>query len=142
MTKCMDCSHVFVKNPKSDTSSGFNPNVDIHKPKPRHFQIYSFIKNYSIQKKTITVAEIGSGYGQLGKILQQDDAIDYIGFEPSPERAEFASSNGVTVINDLSAENSDQYDVVVLDNVLEHVLEPAVLMGVVNRSLKKGGLLL
>lgn len=141
LVKCVQCRHVYVSNPKEDSTSGFNENFDIHKSKIRHHQIRNLILTL-FPRAQVNVVEIGSGYGQLGKLLESDSQIHYQGYEPSQQRAAFSAKHGVNVKNEMFSSSDSNYDVVVIDNVLEHVQEPRELIKVASESLKEGGIVI
>jgi SAM-dependent methyltransferase len=138
-SRCINCNHVFVKNPRQDTSSGFDPCVDISKYHFRHLQICNLINKTTDSLDAVRVAEVGAGYGHLGKLLQFNSRVEYVGFELSDKRADFCAVNGLDVRKESFPETRSEYDVVVLDNVLEHVLNPSELILTISNSLKEGG---
>jgi SAM-dependent methyltransferase len=143
VVRCRCCSHVYVKNPESDTSSDYNPQTDITKFKWRHVFIANLIKKLFSGYDTLELADIGSGYGHLAKVLEKEcSGIKYYGFELSRERAGFSVSNGINVVNGYFSGPPNGYDIIVIDNVLEHVLEPKSLLRSAALSLKDGGIVI
>ena len=83
------------------------------------------------------------GTASLVSCLKKD--ADYIGFEPNEERAELCRKAGLHVVNDLFDRNSvaeASVDAVVIDNVLEHVLEPETLIADSQWALKESGVII
>lgn len=141
--ECPRCGFLFVgnanNNPTDDSDKG-NPRYNtVPSPKARHYQIKSLLDNELEHGGNIV--EIGAGYGELGKLLS-DGGYDYTGFEPMSSRASIASS-GSDIRQDVFAPQSvdKPVDAVVIDNVLEHVLNPIEIVEDAVESLRVGGLL-
>ncbi len=91
--------------------------------------------------------DIGSGPGFfLKRALERGWSAK--GVEPSVEAARFATSNGVTVINDFldnaiegGALQNGTFDAVHLSEVLEHIRDPAAVCEAASKLLRPGGLL-
>lgn len=69
--------------------------------------------------------DFGCGYGPTLSLLRSVPGIQYVGFEPSVPRATELNAAGHNVISDaptLLLQNA--FDVVLIDNVLEHVSDP------------------
>lgn len=139
IVECDGCGHIYVNNPQEDTSSPFEGKDDITKYKPRHKQIMNFLDNYYNSNKKVKVAEIGSGVGHFANLISKYDKYDYVGYELSQGRYDFAKSHGLNVINDYFKESKNMYDAIVMDNVLEHVENPSLIYELVSNSLKSGG---
>ena len=89
------------------------------------------------------IAEIGTGYGQLAKLLESEiPHCNYTGYETGKSRYDFCKQNGINVINAPFCEKTDSYDVIIIDNVLEHVMHPMLLLQAVSSSLKRGGIVI
>jgi SAM-dependent methyltransferase len=141
IVKCSKCGHIYVQNPEDDTSLGVYPDININKPRMRHIQITTFIKNNFSTIDTLDIAEIGTGYGQLAKLLEREiPCCNYTGYETGKSRYDICKENGINVINAPFVEKTDSYDVIVIDNVLEHVMQPVLLLQAVSSSLKRGGI--
>ena len=146
--KCRSCKHVFVNNITQDTSSSLDvttKDVDITATHFRHHMIVSLIENKFPELNTnsdeiINCAEIGSGIGRLGYLLLGKKTLKYCGFEPSFERYAYSKQYNVNVKNETFKEDAGNYDVIIMDNVLEHVANPAEVFKSVSKSLKKGGI--
>ncbi len=146
--KCKQCNFVYVTNPNLNTISD-NENIDITNtpipaPKKRHFQIKTLIDSYYPNKQKIKVVEIGSGYGSLAKIISRDLKYCYCGFEPSEIRAKVCQNHNLNVKNCFFSLNTLDFiaDVIIIDNVLEHVLEPRKLIETSAKVLNKDGMLI
>lgn len=145
IVSCEDCGFLYVANPNKNTVSEEDTNPEnmrhtsIPSPRRRHHYIRRLIEmKYDCGAK---VLEVGAGYGALGKLLE-GNGHQYIGFEPSQIRATVASDGGVNIIDDFyDPEVLEQdYDAVVLDNVLEHVLNPVQLLQDASKSLNTNGI--
>ena len=132
---------MYVLNPKSTTESPFNEEISIDGYKPRHVQIINQIKlEFNEPDKVIKVADIGAGYGHLAKLMSKESSFDYHGFEPGIGRAEFCQRNGLNVGNQLFTISDDKYDVIIMDNVLEHVSNPIEIIDTIEKSLNNSGI--
>lgn len=82
-----------------------------------------------------SVLEIGSGTGILGEVLRGQGINRYQGIEPSKARAEKAKSKGLVVHNiyldGSSISDFGKFDVIVLADVLEHLVDPYELLALV-----------
>ena len=84
--------------------------------------------------------EIGCGRGELGYIMK-DDPYTYVGYEPADGLSKFGQQNGVNIVHDFfKSETAGAADAIVIDNVLEHVLDPQGLLSDAVATLRAGGL--
>ena len=137
IVECTNCNHVYVLNPNEDTGSPLGGDAKIDNYKTRHYQMYKLIKDLYQDKNNI--AEIGSGIGNFAHLISKDEKIKYIGYEPSKGRYEFSKKYNLNTKNELFKISEDFYDVVILDNVLEHMKNPSYIFDIVSKSLKSGG---
>jgi SAM-dependent methyltransferase len=97
------------------------------------------------------VAEIGAGLGTIShRILPLVDSLDLV--EPASAlaaqlRGKFAGDNGVTVFDQTleawsQAAGPNEFDGIILVNVLEHIKDDHAAAGVFHQSLKPGGRLM
>lgn len=89
------------------------------------------------------VLDIGCNMGAFGKSLKADRAIEVWGVEPNPNAAEKASRLLDRVINapfdaDVALPDS-AFDVVVFNDVLEHLVDPWEALRIAARKLRPGG---
>ncbi|OGF63342.1 SAM-dependent methyltransferase [Candidatus Giovannonibacteria bacterium RIFCSPHIGHO2_01_FULL_45_33] len=88
--------------------------------------------------------EIGSGPGYFLK-CGQESGWDTLGIEPSPQAYEYSGKLGVKAINSFFsadiAGQIGQFDVVYMNTVLEHVLDPRALIENANKVLKPSGII-
>lgn len=72
---------------------------------------------------------MGAGWGGLAQVFSRDARYQYIGFEPSADRAAFCRARDFYVRADCSrAALRGEADIVIFDNVLEHVDDPRSLV--------------
>jgi 2-polyprenyl-3-methyl-5-hydroxy-6-metoxy-1,4-benzoquinol methylase len=94
------------------------------------------------KKSTSTVLEIGCGDGYF--LSQFADYSRIVGFEPSPE-GKLAQERGVSLIDSYfsldSVKEFDNFDIVILRQVLEHVVNPKAFIKEVKQKISKDGLL-
>jgi SAM-dependent methyltransferase len=134
---CHDCSFIFVADPEADTAN----HIDIDKIdwafRPRHSQIRRLLlSRLSPGRKVI---EIGCGRGEVG-FLMRKDPVEYIGYEPARGLSDFGIRAGVPIIQ-TTFEGNERADAVVIDNVLEHVADPADMLEIASAALNPGGIL-
>jgi SAM-dependent methyltransferase len=141
IVRCVACSHVYVLNAKTATESPFNKEISVDAYKPRHVQIINQIKLvFNKSNRVIKIADIGAGYGHLAKLISKENRFDYHGFEPGIGRAEFCQKNGLNVVNQLFVISDEKYDVIIMDNVLEHVSNPIEIIDSIEKSLNNSGM--
>jgi len=142
--ECSWCKCLFVGNANNDpTKDSDQESVGyetIPSPKTRHYQIRSLLDSELGSEGD--VIEIGAGYGELGKLLSET-GYDYTGFEPMPTRASVANKGDIHVRQDIFTSQSidEPADAVIIDNVLEHVMDPVGIVKDAVDSLRMGGLL-
>lgn len=91
-----------------------------------------------------SLLDIGSGPGFFLKVAGER-GWNALGIEPSRQAAAFARSHGATVVEGFfdaeTAPGLGQFDVVHLNNVLEHIPDPAGLLRLARERIAPGGLI-
>ena len=139
IVKCCKCGFVYVANPRDDSvSAGQEP---IAFPvEGKHRLIKKLLVRLSKGNRKLKVLEVGCGWGGLASLVCGDWRYDYTGFEPSAVRSAYCRKHGLNVVDGYFSASKDKlYDVAILDNVLEHVYDPAGLLRQVVSSIVKGG---
>ena len=91
----------------------------------------------SVSIKDMTLLDFGSGTGTLAKIAA-DQGFQTTAYEPSLQRNEISNSRNLTFTNDLQSLGIEKFDIIILNQVLEHVVDPiATLRQLVSLSNKK-----
>ena len=130
-------------NPVDNVGTRHKTTVNINSFKKRHFQIVKLINSLYKNKEIIKVAEIGSGYGHLANLISiKSKNMAYTGYELNPGRAEFCRQNNLNVKDEYFPVKPNAYNVVILDNVLEHIVDPGNMLNSVAKSLKQDGYIL
>ena len=145
----------YVANPIRDETFIFDnehlvpvrPMRRIHKGDyhPSHQQTKRLINWYFRSKPdVIQMVEIGCGNGNLLKLLGDNLKLNGVGYEPCNERALGAQKRGLNVVNGFFTSQSldKKVDIIVLDNVLEHLIEPREVMQSVSDAVKPDGILI
>ncbi len=95
-------------------------------------------------KKSGKVLEIGSGYGFLLQTFNPNN-WQCIGIDPSQEAVEFGKNHlNLNLLNTYLSKDTfkgEQFDVILMFDVLEHLVAPNEMMELVNYYLKDDGLL-
>ena len=91
-----------------------------------------------------SVAEIGCGRCALGSLLSAESDISYVGYDLSDSSKLIGKRNNIDIRQEYFSGSGQEsmLDFVIMDNVLEHVLEPRDLIQEAFLSLKKDGYLL
>lgn len=153
LVKCLACGMVFVKNPLNskcykddDILNSLNPNTNITS---RHYYMLGIIE-WHIKKMGMQnpeIIEIGCGFGQLLSLALQK-GYTYQGIEPSEIRSRFISQNyGVTPFNGTFSEFVDSvgeklFDIIIFDNVVEHIPFPFEAIKYATKLLRENGVLI
>jgi SAM-dependent methyltransferase len=137
IVSCDECHFTFVADPEADTANHIDINRIDWAFRPRHFQIRRLLLAHLSAGQQ--VLEIGCGRGEVGYLLRSDP-VKYIAYEPARGLSDFGIRAGVPILQ--KTFNGEQTaDAIVIDNVLEHVAEPASMLKVAAGSLNPGGLL-
>jgi SAM-dependent methyltransferase len=136
---CMACGFIFVVDPPEDTANHAGDGQQlVWRFRARHQQIRRLLLAHL--KPGASVLEIGCGRGELGYIMR-NDPLGYIGYEPARGLAEFGIEAGVQIVREPYT-GGKTADAVVIDNVIEHVTEPAEMIRTAVATLNPNGLLI
>ena len=90
------------------------------------------------------VLDFGCGWGLTLQFLREQGALCH-GLDPSPEAVAYCQSRGLSVqvgdIDHFGAQSQDAYDVVLLQNVLEHLKDPEQALRRLGERLRPGGVI-
>ncbi len=157
LVKCRNCGLV---SPNIDVLNTKNYTDIIYKDYSKNYHSISKKKNskyrerlleerfrYCIKQnfkkfKKIKILEIGSGSGEFLKLLHKRK-INYKGIEVDPRQLEYARSINLNVNNNsINDEKNNTYDLILMFDVLEHVVDPQKFVRIANKKLKKKGILI
>ncbi len=146
--KCLNCGFVFVTNPYTDQKEDrLDENVtEIPEPEARHFYIHKMLQKERNKNKELRVLEIGRGFGGLYKMIKKE-INNYDAIELSHKRASVLRDYGYEVYTNTIEEYikdypDRKYDFVIMDNVLEHIVNPQKIIEQVGIVLNTHGKLL
>jgi len=106
--------------------------------------VFGFIDCHVKNDKNIKILDIGCASGDLLNVFKENGYGDLLGIEPSVGSDDKAHDlYGVNVINDSlqNIELNEEFDLIILSAVLEHLVDISEVMGHVNDLLKDNGLL-
>lgn len=150
--KCFKCKSYFSRldflyqSSKDFTKGGINGHLkNEHFNKNRVSNIFNYlIKKDLILEKKFRFLDIGCGVG-WSMITAKRFGADAYGIEPSKNATDYAKNElNLNVENSLfdpSKFEKDFFDVVMLDQVLEHVPNPSEMLNDIFLTLKPGGIL-
>lgn len=136
--KCHDCGFLFVADPPTDTGSHGELEKLYWRFRDRHNQIRRLI--LSRLRPGQRVLDIGCGRGEVG-FLMRDDPVEYVGYEPARGLSDFGIQNGVNIVK-AEFHGEQTGDAIILDNVIEHVMDPRGLIETAARALNPGGIMI
>lgn len=138
IVKCSGCGFVYAATARFDTADHGEISALYWRFRSRHHQIRRLIHQHL--KPGSRIVEIGCGRGELGYIMK-DDPYTYVGYEPADGLSKFGQEHGVSIVHDFfKRETASAADAIVIDNVLEHVLDPQGLLSDAVATLRDGGL--
>jgi methionine biosynthesis protein MetW len=89
------------------------------------------------------VLDVGCGTGATTWLIREKRVADVVAIEPNPERARAARARGLSVRNEVLAEGLlselGSFDIIVLQDVLEHLSAPACMLALCKRALRPRG---
>jgi SAM-dependent methyltransferase len=104
---------------------------------------YDFFERY-LPKKDRRLLDVGCGLGYFLKVGKDRD-WEVIGVEPSDQSVEHAHEHGLEILhatlNDEKVKQLDEFNVVHMHEVLEHLLDPIAALSICYDLLVPGGLL-
>ncbi len=93
-------------------------------------------------RRDLKIADIGCGEGGLlGYILDHEAGAMGTGYELNLGAGEYARARGLDVRSEIFTGASGKFDVIILEQVLEHMHEPARLIAELAKAQNEGGLL-
>jgi SAM-dependent methyltransferase len=138
LVRCSGCRFVYAAAARLDTADHGEISTLYWRFRSRHHQIRRLIHLHL--KPGSRIVEIGCGRGELGYIMK-DDPYTYIGYEPASGLSKFGQQHGVNIVHDFfKHETAPSADAIIMDNVLEHVLDPQGLLADAVTTLQTGGL--
>lgn len=151
LVKCQHCALVFIfpqiepEQLKLLYSSQTGYGVDLIKQNPQTMELIHQQAKKLLDKVLLSISsgkllDIGCSTGTFLEYCQQA-GFEAEGFEPNSETANFARQKGLSLpqIETIQELEANQYDAITLNDVLEHVLNPAHLIADCWRLLKPGG---
>jgi methionine biosynthesis protein MetW len=94
----------------------------------------------------VRVLDVGCGTGSVTLIANHGKGNEVVGIEPDPQRAALARSRGVNancgLLDEAFVAREQPFDVVMMADVLEHMVDPGAALKLVGAALKPGGHLL
>lgn len=103
--------------------------------------IYGWLK--PTHKKAL---DIGAGYGTILYFLKKDKNMDCLGIDPDPESVKIAKEKFGVIVEDETVEgffkkNTDKFDLIVMEQVYEHLLNPLETLKEIKKILTPDGFL-
>jgi len=157
LRKCNICEMVYpninvakIKNYTDLIYKGYSNNFHSKNKLKKKIYRHKFILdrfNYCIKKnfknlKKIKILEIGCGSGEFLKYVKSKK-IKHKGIELDPQQLEIAKKNRLNVTNDsLEIEANNEYNLILMFDVLEHLINPVKYIKLISKKLKKNGLLI
>jgi len=156
---CVDCTLAYTKpliiGNEDDVGSSHSSitNADFYSALLRDYETQSLLAKKKaplmlsywrkiLGKKPISILEIGCGTGQYYEAWKELD-VKWTGIEVNKQMLDFCASKKIPVknINLMEEGIEEQYDVVFLSQVLEHIITPNAFLMKVRELLLNGGIL-
>ncbi len=115
----------------------WNQNNKILKSK-YYNSILNFLKFYlNREPSSIKVLDYGAGFGDF-LIVAKQSGFKTFAYEYSDERIRYLQNKGIDVIN---FDDKETFDFIILNQVLEHITYPHIIMDEISSKVKKNGLI-
>jgi len=159
---CNECHHVFNEltteeklgigeyyekessliNMSGTTFHGDLPGSDNTLSIQRYEQVYKFLSNHI--SREMRILDVGCGMGGFVRFLHSNGYTNTEGVDFLESYIRFAQNEGPGTFHTASAYSlpfeDSTYDLIILDHVLEHVLNPVQVMSELKRVSRRGGL--
>ena len=153
MLFCNSCDLIWQKNQPDnklsyelyeniiDNDKSYQKSIEIYnKSKKRYYLEGQFFKNY-FKKESINILDYGAGWGSWLNALS-DHSFNLFATELSEDRIKKLKSNKINLVNLNDFKKYENYfDVIRLEQVLEHIGETDNLIFNLSKLIKKNGLL-
>jgi 2-polyprenyl-3-methyl-5-hydroxy-6-metoxy-1,4-benzoquinol methylase len=139
---CADCDAYFTGGGKinyddSDLIDYYLKYVEVIRS--RHHRNFAFIESLVVPGRFL---DIGAGMGYSLEVAEQRGWVAK-GLEPNEKLVNHAKSRELDITKAyLGPETSGEYDFILIDNVLEHILQPAEFLGHALRLLAPKGIMM
>ena len=94
----------------------------------------------------VRVLDVGCGAGVITLIANADKSNEVHGIEPDPDRAKVSAERGLIMecglLDAAYFERRGQFDVIMMIDVLEHLVDPQAMLALVKQGLRPGGCVL
>jgi len=114
-------------------------------------KVYQLVKNYTLKKKLKlinsfkteekTILDVGAGTGDFLKVCKTG-GWKITGIEPSDKAREYAESKNIVLYENLNQVENNQFDVITLWHVLEHIPNLVEYIKQLKKLLKPNGVLI
>ncbi len=136
--RCSDCRTLFAQLSNAD----FDYSTYNHCESDAFIagRLKEIVTGFASHRLTNKLLDVGCG---TGAFLEAATSLGWeaTGVEISATAIQIAASKGLSVVDDCDMLPSDSFDVIIMSEVLEHVLEPMDLLTAARRLLRRGGLL-
>jgi len=113
-----------------------------HEYRKKHFgnDRYNYIiVKLGLDPSRIKVLDVGCGTGYFLNVLE-DNNVYCRGIEVTPHLVKYCQDRGLNVdSNKLSKEPDEEYDVITMFDVLEHLSDPVLMLNTIREKLREGG---
>jgi SAM-dependent methyltransferase len=140
LAACAGCGFLYAPRTRSNSATEVELEPDFEPWRARHRQVERLLRR--LVEPGDLVVDIGAGFGELGRLLSGSD-LRYVGFEPSISVSDASTMRGVTLRSEIFTPQSleEPAGAVVLNNVIEHVIDPVGLLTDGANALRPGGVL-
>lgn len=150
IAECNNCHFIYLTEVLSDMGMGllYNEWLDkemlrVHYSKLPHIiyheHMVSVLRKHFRKKQQPTLMDFGAGYGRFVEMSVQK-GFKTFAFDISADKNDFMDNMGVTIINNL-AKHKNYFDVIWVNQVLEHVSDPLSIVKELAGSLTSDGLI-
>lgn len=101
---------------------------------------YTYIvERLNLNPRKVKILDVGCGAGYFLSVLK-DMGISHKGLEVAPHLIRYCKELGLNVdANSIHEEPDEEYDVISLFDVLEHLADPIAIFKIINKKIKPGG---